>query len=264
MQKRHIDRATYFKELSITSKEYFLPYILQWHTVGQHTNVLEIGCGEGGNLLPFSLIGCHIVGVDMALKRIEEAKSFFSEVGVKGTFIANDIFKVKELEHSFDIVICHDVIEHIADKELFLSKLSCFLKCNGIIFMAFPAWQMPFGGHQQICRSSLLSCLPFIHLFPARLYRLVLGALGESNDCINELLSIKQTRVTIEQFENLLIKTDLYIEDRQLWFINPHYKVKFGLRPRKLHRIISVIPYLRNFFCSSCFYILAKGNSASK
>ena len=257
MQKRHCDRATYFKELSITSKEYLMPYILKWHTVGQHTNVLEIGCGEGGNLLPFSLTGCHTVGVDMAAGRIEEAKGFFSEAGAKGTFIANDIFIVKGLEHSFDIVICHDVIEHIADKKLFLAKLNRFLKRDGIILMAFPAWQMPFGGHQQICRSRFLSRLPFVHLLPARLYRLALKASGESNDCVNELLSIKQTRVTIEQFENLLMSTDLRIEDRQLWFINPHYKVKFGLTPRKLHPIISAIPYLRNFFCTSCFYILS-------
>ena len=260
MQKRHSDRATYFKELSITSKEYFVPYILKWHVAEQHKSVLEIGCGEGGNLLPFSLMGYHTVGIDIAVGRIEEAKSFFSEAGVKGTFIANDIFRVKELEHSFDIVICHDVIEHIADKKLFLTKLNHFLKCNGIIFMAFPAWQMPFGGHQQICRSSLLSHLPFIHLLPARLYRSVLRAFGESNDCIDELLSIKQTHITIEQFEDLLMRTDLCIADRQLWFINPHYKVKFGLRPRKLHPIMSAIPYLRNFFCTSCFYILTGTN----
>lgn len=71
MQKRHSDRATYFKELSITSKEYFIPYILRRHTVGENTSVLEIGCGEGGNLLPFSLMGCHTVGVDIAAGRIK-------------------------------------------------------------------------------------------------------------------------------------------------------------------------------------------------
>lgn len=258
MQKRHIDRATYFKELSITSREYFIPYILKWHTVEQNISVLEIGCGEGGNLLPFSLMGCHTVGVDMAIERIKEANSFFNEAGAKGTFIANDIFKEKGLEHNFDIVICHDVIEHIADKRLFLAGLSNYLKPNGVIFMAFPAWQMPFGGHQQICRSNLLSHFPFIHLLPANLYRLVLRALGENNDCINELLSIKQTHITIEKFEDLLMSTDLCIKDRQLWLINPHYKVKFGLKPRKLHPFISAIPYLRDVFSTSCFYILKR------
>ena len=206
--------------------------------------------------MPFSLMGCHTVGVDIAAGRIKEANSFFNEAGAKGTFIANDIFKEKGLEHNFDIVICHDVIEHIADKKLFLSGLGNYLKPNGVIFMAFPAWQMPFGGHQQICRSKVLSHLPFIHLLPTVIYRFLLKAFREDNDCVNELLSIKQTRVTIEQFENLLMSTDLRVEDRQLWFINPHYEVKFGLTPRKLHPLISAIPYLRNFFCTSCFYIV--------
>lgn len=69
MQKRHIDRASYFKELFTTSKDYFIPYILQKHSIKQNANVLEIGCGEGGNLLPFSLMGCYTVGVDIATGR---------------------------------------------------------------------------------------------------------------------------------------------------------------------------------------------------
>lgn len=258
MQKRHSDRATYFKELSVTSKEYFIPYILQWQTIGQHTSVLEIGCGEGGNLLPFSFMGCHTVGIDIAARRIEEAMKFFNEAGAKGTFIANDIFKEKGLGHDFDIVICHDVIEHVADKRLLLSNLGNYLKPNGVIFMAFPAWHMPFGGHQQICGSRLLSHLPFIHLLPAGLYRLALRAFGESDDRVNELLSIKQTRMTIERFEDLLMRTDLCIKNRQLWLVNPHYEVKFGFKPRKLPLFISAIPYLRNFFSTSCFYILKR------
>ena len=144
----------------------------------------------------------------MAIERIKESNSFFNEAGAKGTFIATDIFKEKGLEHNFDIVICHDVIEHIADKRLFLAGLSNYLKPNGVIFMAFPAWQMPFGGHQQICRSNLLSHFPFIHLLPANLYRLELRALGENHDCINELLSLKPTHITRETIETLLNNTE--------------------------------------------------------
>jgi hypothetical protein len=49
MQERHKNRAIYFKELSITSKNYFMPYIQHWHSVDTETDVLEIGCGDGGN-----------------------------------------------------------------------------------------------------------------------------------------------------------------------------------------------------------------------
>lgn len=256
MQERHTNRAVYFKELSITSKNYFIPYIQCWHPVQTGTDVLEIGCGEGGNLLPFSEMGCSVVGVDMAVCRIKDAKVFFEAAHAKGTFIAQDIFQVKELERSFDIIICHDVFEHIDNKEQFLSKLSKYLKPQGIVFMSFPAWQMPFGGHQQICRSAILSRLPFIHLLPVAIYRALLKAFGENRGCIKELLSIKKTRVSIESFENMVKTVALRIADRELWLINPHYQVKFGLSPRKLNRVIAYIPFLRDFFSTSCFYIL--------
>ena len=256
MQERHQNRNIYFKELSITSRNYFIPYIQYWHTIEAKMNVLEIGCGDGGNLLPFSEIGCNTVGVDIAQSRIKDAKTFFNESHAEGEFIAADIFKLKELEQNFDIIICHDVFEHITEKELFLSNLSKYLKPQGIVFMAFPAWQMPFGGHQQICRNQILSCLPFIHLFPTSIYRLLLKAFRADADCINELLSNKKTGVTVELFERLIKKKNLKILNRQLWFINPHYKIKFGLSPHKLNKMISEIPYLRNFASTSCFYIL--------
>ncbi|MEY8685019.1 class I SAM-dependent methyltransferase [Bacteroides sp. AN502(2024)] len=256
MQDRHENRNIYFKELSITSRNYFIPYIQCWHPVEATMNVLEIGCGEGGNLLPFSEIGCNTTGVDLAESRIKDARTFFNESHTKGEFIASDIFKLKKLNRSFDIIICHDVLEHITRKELFLSDLSKYLKPQGIVFISFPAWQMPFGGHQQICRNRILSHLPFIHLLPVSIYRLLLKVFKVDADCIKELLSIKKTSVSIESFERLIRKTNLSILNRQLWFINPHYEIKFGLPPYKLNHTISQIPYLRDFASTSCFYLL--------
>lgn len=261
MQERHKNRAIYFEELSITSKNYFIPYIQHWYPVKAGTNVLEIGCGDGGNLLPFSEMGCNTVGVDITISRIKDAKTFFKTAHAKGVFIAQDIFLLNELEQDFDIIICHDVFEHITHKELFLSNLSKYLKPKGIIFMSFPAWQMPFGGHQQICKSKILSRLPFIHLLPTIIYQLLLKVFGENNDCIKELLSIKRTRTSIELFESLVKKTTLNIQNRELWLINPHYKIKFGLSPRKLSKNITSIPFIRNFFSTSCFYILKENDN---
>jgi len=125
--------------------------------------------------------------------------------------------------------------------------------------MSFSAWQMPFGGHQQICRSKVVSHLPFIHLLPNALYRSLLKMVGEDRACIDELMSIKETRTPIELFERITRETGtLRITDCTLWLINPHYETKFGLRPRKLSLWMSRIPYVRNFFTTSCFYILIK------
>lgn len=256
MQERQKDRARYFRELAQTSEKYFIPYLSGFIRPGYGMNVLEIGCGEGGNLLPLARMGCRVTGVDLASGKIDNARAFFAEAGAEGMFISSDIFQVKELEAAFDLIICHDVLEHIGDKRRFLADLKKYLRPGGLVFMAFPAWQMPFGGHQQICRSRVLSRLPFFHLLPKSLYRFVLKAGGEEDFRIRELMEIKDTRLPIELFERLAGQEKIEIVDRRLWFINPHYEVKFGLRPRLLWPLISKVPYVRDFFSTSCFYML--------
>ena len=256
MQERQKNRRLYFEELSITSRKYYIPYISKYKKIKKGMNILEIGCGDGGNLLPFTELGCNTTGVDLSAGRIKDAILFFEERQIKGNFIASDIFKLKGLEHKFDLIICHDVIEHIKDKAKFLSNLPKYINPEGIIFMSFPAWQMPFGGHQQICKSKIISHFPFIHLLPAPIYKGILKFGGESTGCIEELLSIKETKTSIELFEKLVHEKHITIIDRQLFFINPHYEIKFRLKPRRLYAIIAGIPYLRNFFTTSCFYTL--------
>ena len=256
MQERHTNRMLYFRELATTCKSYFIPYIQRWHRVEAGMNILEIGCGEGGNLLPFAEMGCHTTGVDIAACRIKEAKCYFDYFHAKGEFIAEDIFRLVSLGKRYDIIICHDVIEHLNCKKILLLKIGCWLKADGVAFVSFPAWQMPFGGHQQICKSRILSHLPFVHLLPVPLYEAVIKWFGESSECASELLSIKQTRITTEMFERFVGWTKLSVRHRQLWLVNPHYEVKFGLRPCRLPYVLSGIPYLRNFLSSSCFYIL--------
>ena len=93
MQKRHTDRYRYFLELSITSEKYFIPYISKYHEISKDTKVLEIGCGEGGNLIPFAKLGCHVTGIDISVNRINSAKEFFKWSEQKGDFIQSDLFK---------------------------------------------------------------------------------------------------------------------------------------------------------------------------
>ena len=155
----------------------------------------------------------------------------------------------------YQLILIHDVIEHISNKEEFFRCLSPLLAKRGIIFWGFPSWQMPFGGHQQICHNRFVSSLPFIHLCPGILYRFLLRCFHETPSCIEELSDIKRCRMTIDTFEQLAEKYGYEITDRQLWFINPHYQQKFHLRPRKLYPVLAQLKYIRNYFSTSCFYI---------
>ena len=157
-------------------------------------------------------------------------------------------------------MLAHDVIEHVPDKEGFLRAAARFLKPDGTAFFGFPAWYMPFGGHQQISHNGFISHMPFIHLLPMPFYTLILGSVSSGESEMRELLNIRATRTTIEHFEKTARKAGLSIYDRHFWFINPHYKAKFGLTPRTLWKPLAAVPYLRDFFTTSAFYLLKLSN----
>lgn len=263
MQKRHTDRKMYFRDLEITSKEFYISYLSDFTELTPKSKILEVGCGEGGNLVPFAQLGCKVTGIDIAECRIKDAKAYFSEISNHATFVCCDFMQYPvpcNEEDKYDVILLHDVIEHVPTKEPFLAHLRKFMKTKGVLFVGFPAWQMPFGGHQQICRSKLCSHLPFIHLLPNPLYRLLLKTCNEEKGTMNELMSIKECRTSIELFERLIHQCGFSVIDQKLWFINPHYKQKFHLTPRLLPHWVWKMKYIRNFFTTSCWYILTISN----
>jgi len=258
MQKRHLDPLQYINEQIITTQKYIVPFIQQVKQIDASLQVLEIGCGEAGNLKPFLDLGCKCTGVDFSTHKIEKGREFFSThpFAKNIRLISEDIYKTKEFHAQFDIVIIRDVIEHIHDQDKFLVLLKDLMTPNGVVFFAFPPWQNPFGGHQQICESKFLSSLPYYHLLPVPLYRTVLKMFGESEGKIDGLLEIKETGISLERFERLFKKNGYIEKLRTIYFINPNYEVKFGIKPRKLTKLLREIPYLRNYISTCGYYLL--------
>lgn len=268
MKNRYTDRRLYFNELVQTSREYLMNYISDFCKTSHIRKVIEIGCGEGGILVPFAETGCHVCGIDISQGKIRNAERFFAEDGLKGEFICSDFIQMDLSEHHgvYDLIIIHDVIEHIEPefKAEFMKRTGNLLKKDGIIMAAFPSWKMAFGGHQQICRNRLCR-IPLIHLLPLGMYKGYLKLCKEKKETIEELMSIRRSRMSIESFESLCRSADLRILSRRLWVINPHYKAKFRLTPLQLHICFHKSRWLRDRLASSCFYILSSSRcSGSK
>ena len=90
MQQRHLNRKQYFCELANTAQTFYMEYLNTYIKLTPDTRVLEIGCGEGGNLLPFAEKGCQVTGIDICQSRINEAQTFFTECHQQGTFICQN------------------------------------------------------------------------------------------------------------------------------------------------------------------------------
>ena len=258
MQKRHLDPLQYINEQIFTTQKYIVPFIQQVKQIDDSSHVLEVGCGEAGNLKPFLDLGCKCIGVDFSTHKIEKGREFFSThpYAKNIRLISEDIYKTKEFHAQFDIIIVRDVIEHIHDQDKFLILLKDLLTSDGVVFFAFPPWQNPFGGHQQICENKILSSLPYFHLLPVPLYKTILKMFGENDGKINGLLEIKETGISLERFERLATKNGYVQLLRTLYLINPNYEVKFGFKPRTLAEILCNIPYFRNYLSTCGYYLL--------
>lgn len=91
--------------------------------------VLEAGCGS------YSYVDfkkdCHVVGIDISDIRLKNNTQLDEKV-------LGDIQNYDFPQHSFDVIICWNVLEHLERPDLALSKFYKAIKHDGIIILALP------------------------------------------------------------------------------------------------------------------------------
>ena len=266
MYEFHADKDRYFDMQYRVTKEYIIPFLRKYAPGATWNRVLEIGCAEAGVLKAFLEEGAHCTGIELAEDRIANAERYHAAAMAEGRieFVNRNIFDidpVHDLGGTFDLVILKDVIEHIPGQAAFMAQLPMFLNKGGMVFFAFPPWQMPYGGHQQVCKNKWLSKWPYYHLLPAFLYKSILKAGGESDHTIQDLLEVKETGISIERFERCLRQNKLRIVGKQHYLFNPIYHYKFGVKPRRQLGVISHLRYVRNFFTTGVYYLVKTNES---
>ena len=259
MHDRYLNREKYFQEQSYTTEKFVIPFINDLISITSELTIAEIGCGEGGNLKPFLDLGCEVAGIDLAENKIANARKFFENHSKYSnlTLIAQDIYKINPDDLvKFDLIIMRDTLEHIHDQDSFLEHFKKFIKPSGKVFLAFPPWRMPFGGHQQVCDSKFLRKLPYFHLLPKALYTGILKLFGENDLKIRGLIEVKETRISIIRFKKILNKRNYKIDKETYYLINPNYEIKFRFKARKLPGVLN-IPYLKDFFTTTYYCIIS-------
>ena len=106
-------------------------------------NILEIGCGTGGNIPILQKYG-NVKAVEMDEFAIEYAQKTGSEI--RQGYLPNN-FPYNE---KFDLICMFDVLEHIENDEETLKVLNSFLKPSGSLFITVPAYQWLYGSHDKL------------------------------------------------------------------------------------------------------------------
>lgn len=109
--------------------------------LGASTTVLDLGCGHGvfgGELIKR---GCRVTFADESNQlRPEHRAAPFLTVNLDRDSLAG--------LGRFELVICSNVLEHLAQPEKFLRNAEALLADGGQFYLSWTNWLSPWGGHE--------------------------------------------------------------------------------------------------------------------
>ena len=98
--------------------------------------VVDIGCGGGLLSEPLARMGAEMVGIDASEKNIRTAATHAAETGTAVDYRATTAEALAAEGERFDVVLAMEVIEHVADVELFVRSLAGLLAPGGALFLS--------------------------------------------------------------------------------------------------------------------------------
>ena len=111
--------------------------------------VLDAGCGTGRHIsAAFRTPGVEVVGVDLSLGDLTRAKGLLTlqaaESGGAWMVSRADVTGLPFKKNSFDVVVCSEVLEHIAENRTAVAELLRVLRPDGHLVVTvprfFPEW----------------------------------------------------------------------------------------------------------------------------
>lgn len=98
--------------------------------------ILDIGCGGGLLSEPMARMGAEVVGADASEVNIEIAKIHAKQSGLEIDYRATTSEALEADGEKFDIILNMEVVEHVADVNLFMTSCARMVKPNGLMFVA--------------------------------------------------------------------------------------------------------------------------------
>jgi SAM-dependent methyltransferase len=114
-------------------------------TLASGTSLLNVGCGAGH----FNVIADSAGFQVTAIEPDPTAHALALECAPPRCRILNQSLAEFETSGEFDVVVAHDVIEHIADDQSAVRKMVRLVRPGGLIIGSVPALQLLFGIHDE-------------------------------------------------------------------------------------------------------------------
>ena len=116
--------------------------------VAVHGRVLDAGCGGGGMPLSLAEEATAVVGIDPAERFQDAGVRLGRERGMRNLhFALADGMALPFPDGSFDLVLSHAVIEHVADAPLYLRECARVLAPHGHVYLSTAPYLSFAGAH---------------------------------------------------------------------------------------------------------------------
>ncbi len=156
-----------------------------------HGRVLEVGCGVGKYLEHLASHAGSLVGLEYDLERAQEAHRM-------SPMLINAAAEHLPLGNSsFDVILSHEVLEHVSDDKQSVLEMVRVLKPGGVIIIFVPNLGYPFETHGIYWRGRYhFGNIPLVHYLPARWRRqLSPHVRAYSSSDVERLLKDTPTRI---------------------------------------------------------------------
>lgn len=106
------------------------------------SDILEVGCGTGGNISFLQAFG-NVIGVES-----DESAAMMAKQRKQAPILAGSLpDELPDFERQFDLIVLFDVIEHIDKDGESLQTLASLLKPGGHIVLTVPAFSFLWSQH---------------------------------------------------------------------------------------------------------------------
>lgn len=99
----------------------------------QGLTILDAGCGGGLLSEPLARLGAAVTGLDAAEENIAAASLHAEKMGLTIDYVNATVELLAEQGKSFDVVLAMEIIEHVADVDLFTRACGNLVKPNGLL-----------------------------------------------------------------------------------------------------------------------------------
>jgi 2-polyprenyl-6-hydroxyphenyl methylase/3-demethylubiquinone-9 3-methyltransferase len=97
---------------------------------------LDVGCGAGLLAEPLARLGAEVIGVDAAEENVAVARAHAAGSGLPIDYRHGELATLGLGQ--YDLVTAMEVLEHVADKPLFLAELAQHLAPGGLLVLSTP------------------------------------------------------------------------------------------------------------------------------